>query len=311
MRRSCGLVWACALAALSAAGGCAAAPGGAARGLPAPSREVLANGMRLIVQEHRTSDVVALQLWVGVGGRDEEPQERGFSHFAEHMLFKGTETLGRGFVDQEVEAVGGRSNAGTSHDYTYYYMLLPASRTARGIEVLADIAFNSRFDPEEMDREREVVFEEIRLGEDSPRTALYRRLYDLSFAGHPYGQPVLGDPAALRAATRATLRGYYRRHYVPENMALVVVGAVDPAGVRAAVERSFGAVRGSGHTRPPQAPPAPIAGERRPPSGSGGWRRPSAARTWPRSTCSPTSSAARAAPGSTRRSGSGRASCPR
>src|SRR5205085_1197337 len=120
------------------------------------------------------------------------------------------ETLGRGFVDQEVEAVGGRSNAGTSNDYTFYYMLLPASRTLRGIEVLADMAFNSRFDPDELARERDVVFEEVRLGEDNPRSALYRRLYELTFEGHPYGYPVLGDPGVLRSATQTTLRAYYK-----------------------------------------------------------------------------------------------------
>src|SRR5262245_49047715 len=110
------------------------------RTLPPPVREVLANGVRVIVQEHRASPVVALQLWVAVGGRDERPEELGFAHFAEHMLFKGTESLGRGFVDREVEAVGGRTNAATSNDYTYYYLLLPVARTSRGIEVLADIA---------------------------------------------------------------------------------------------------------------------------------------------------------------------------
>ena len=121
------------------------------------------------------------------------------------MLFKGTDTLGPGFVDREVEGVGGRTNAGTSLDYTYYYMLLPSPRAARGIEVLADMAFNSSFDPTELGREREVVFEEVRVGEDNPRSFIGRRLYENAFAGYPYGYPVLGDPAALRAATRESL----------------------------------------------------------------------------------------------------------
>jgi zinc protease len=219
------------------------------RGLPPPSREVLPNGLRLIIQEHRAADAVALHLWVGVGGRDERPGERGFSHFAEHMLFKGTERRARGFVEQEVESVGGRTNAGTSYDYTFYYILVPAARAIHSIDVLADMAFNSKFDPEELGREREVVFEEVRLGEDNPRSSLFRRLYDLAFDGHPYGSPVLGDPADLRAATQASLRGYYKRHYTPENMALVVVGAVDPAQVRAAAARWFGSVPAAGHER--------------------------------------------------------------
>jgi len=244
--------------------GCAAAPQAASsRAVVPPSREVLANGVRLIIQEHRTADVVALQLWVGVGGRDEAPAERGYSHLVEHMLFKGTDHLPRGFMDREVEAVGGRANAATSHDYTYYHMLLPAARVARGIEVLADMAFNATFDPEEIVREREVVFEEVRLGQDNPRTVLRRRLHEVAFEGSAYGFPVLGDAAALRAATRATLRDYYRRHYVPENMALVVVGAVSPAEVRAAVTRSFGAVARAGHLREVPAPPSGLDAGRR------------------------------------------------
>ncbi|HET7874359.1 MAG TPA: pitrilysin family protein [Methylomirabilota bacterium] len=214
------------------------------------------------MQEHRAAQVVALQLWVGVGGRDEEPQEHGFSHFAEHMLFKGTENRQRGFVDRDVEAVGGRTNAGTSYDYTFYYILLPAARALGAIEVLADMAFNSAFDPAELDREREVVFEEMRLGEDNPRSSLYRRLYDLAFRGHPYGSPVLGDAAALRAATRATLRGYYKRHYVPENMALVVVGPVDPTQVREAAARAFGRIPRAGHRRAAMPPQPAIDGVR-------------------------------------------------
>src|SRR5262245_61258207 len=248
--------------ALSAMTACATPPRAPSRGLPPLSREVLPNGLRVVIQEHRTGDIVALQLWVGVGGRDETPGERGFSHFAEHMLFKGTEALGRGFVDREVEAVGGRTNAGTSYDYTYYYMLLPAARAPRGIEVLADIAVNSRFDPDELAREREVVFEEMRLGEDNPRSALHRRLYDLVFQGHAYGHPVLGDPAALRSATQAALHGYYKRHYTAENMTLVVAGPVDPDRIRAIATANFAPIPASGRIRPRPPLPSPIADPR-------------------------------------------------
>ena len=129
-------------------GGCVtASPTPGSRGLPAPIREVLPNGMRLIIQEHRAAATVAVHLWAGVGGRDEAVGERGFSHFAEHMLFKGTETRPRGFVERDVEAVGGRTNAGTSNDYTFYYLLLPATRIVAGISLMADMVLNSVFDP--------------------------------------------------------------------------------------------------------------------------------------------------------------------
>ncbi len=233
------------------------------RGLPMPSREVLPNGLRLITQEHRAGDIVALHLWVAVGARDEATGERGFSHFAEHMLFKGTETRARGFVEQEVESIGGRTNAGTSYDYTFYYILVPARHAVRALEVLADMAFNSKFDPAELAREREVVFEEVHLGEDNPRTSLFRQLYNLAFGEHPYGFPVLGDPNDLRAATQSTLRAYYKRHYVADNMTLVVVGAVGAEQIRAAAVRVFGAAPATGYRRAPMPPQPPIRGVRR------------------------------------------------
>ncbi|MGH7418181.1 MAG: M16 family metallopeptidase, partial [Candidatus Rokuibacteriota bacterium] len=208
---------------------------------------MLPNGVRLIVQEHRAASTVAIHLWTGVGGRDEAMGERGFSHFAEHMLFKGTETRPRGFVEAEVEAVGGRTNAGTSNDYTFYYLLLPAARALPGIPLIADMVLNSVFDPVELGRERDVVFEEVRLNEDNPRASLGRQLYGLLYQGHPYGRPVLGDADDLRGATRETLRGYYARHYVPDNMTLVVVGPVDPAQVRAAALAAFGARPAAGY----------------------------------------------------------------
>ncbi|MGH7366380.1 MAG: M16 family metallopeptidase, partial [Candidatus Rokuibacteriota bacterium] len=218
--------------------------------------------MRLIIQEHRAAATVAIHLWVGVGGRDEAVGERGFSHFAEHMLFKGTETRPRGFVERDVEAVGGRTNAGTSNDYTFYYLLLPATRTRPGIALIADMVLNSAFDPTELGRERDVVFEEVRLNEDNPRASLGRQLYSLLYQGHPYGRPVLGDAADLQEATRETLHGYYKRHYVPENMALVVVGPVSPAEVRAAAVSVFGALPQTGYTRRPLPPPAALDGVR-------------------------------------------------
>ncbi|MGH7368131.1 MAG: M16 family metallopeptidase [Candidatus Rokuibacteriota bacterium] len=245
-------------------GGCVTVPAAPAsrHGLPPPIRESLPNGMRLIIQEHRAAATVAIHLWVGVGGRDEAVGERGFSHFAEHMLFKGTETRPRGFVERDVEAVGGRTNAGTSTDYTFYYLLLPAPRTQPGIALIADMVLNSAFDPTELGRERDVVFEEVRLNEDNPRASLGRQLYSLLYQGHPYGRPVLGDAADLRGATRETLRGYYKRHYVPENMTLVVVGPVSPAEVRAAAVSAFGEVPPTGYTRRPLPPPAALEGVR-------------------------------------------------
>ena len=130
----------------------ACATGRSTPAAPIPSRHVLPNGVRVVIEEHRRSDVVALQLWVEAGGRDETSVEAGLAHYLEHMLFKGTTARPGGFIDREVEGVGGRMNAGTSLDYTYYHMLLPAPRALAGIETLADISVSASLDETQLER---------------------------------------------------------------------------------------------------------------------------------------------------------------
>src|SRR5205814_506514 len=139
-----------------------------------PTRDVLPNGLVLITQEHRAADVVALQLWVRVGGRDENASELGLSHYLEHMLFKGTPTRPPGSIDTLIEGLGGTSNAFTSYDYTHYDLVVPAQHMRAGIELLADIAVNASFEQRELDAERKVVFEETRLTEANPTRFLVR-----------------------------------------------------------------------------------------------------------------------------------------
>ncbi|HSL50183.1 MAG TPA: pitrilysin family protein [Candidatus Deferrimicrobiaceae bacterium] len=249
------------LTACAGAGGRPAAPAGEAEpDLPAPLRQVLRNGMRLIVQDHRASDIVAVYLFIGAGVRHEAPDQLGYAHFQEHMLFKGTDRFGPGHVDRTVEGVGGRSNAVTSFDYTSFYLVLPSEATATGIELLADMALRSSFAPEEVAREREVIFEEARIEQDNPRSAVVRQLYGLVFAGNPYGRPVLGTRETMQAATQERLRAFNRRYYVPENMTLVVAGPVSPVTVRGIVDRTFGRLPASGYRPAPAPAPRPLAG---------------------------------------------------
>lgn len=222
--------------ATASAGGPSATTGGP----PAPVREVLPNGVVLVALEHRASEVVALQLWVRVGGRDETPDELGLSHYLEHMLFKGTPTRPPGSIDRLIEGLGGQSNAYTSYDYTHYDLVLPAGQLRAGVDLLADIAVNAGFDQGEMDAERKVVLEEMRLTEDNPEKYLTRRLYEAGYEPHPYGRTLLGTPDLIGGLTRDTLRRYYAKMYVPAHMVLVVVGAVKLADVRAAALATFG-----------------------------------------------------------------------
>src|SRR5438094_9273737 len=136
-------------AVLLLASGCAAAGGYSVTsvGPPRPLREVRPNGVVLIAQEHRASDVVAVQLWMRMGGRDEAAEELGLAHYIEHMLFKGTPTRPPGSIDTLIEGFGGTSNAFTSYDTTHYDFVVQTRHLRAGVELLADLAVNARFTP--------------------------------------------------------------------------------------------------------------------------------------------------------------------
>ncbi|MBI1734652.1 MAG: insulinase family protein [Candidatus Rokubacteria bacterium] len=256
------------LLVLGAASGCAVVSDGReGRGagggdLPRPTREVLPNGVVMIVQPHRASDVVALQLWMRVGGRDEAPDDLGLSHYLEHMLFKGTASRPPGSIDRMIEGFGGASNAFTSYDYTHYDVVLPAEHVRSGIELLADIAVNASFPPEEIDGERQVVFEEMRLLEDDTDRFLVRRLYETAYAEHPYGRPILGPRPLIETLTRERLDRYYKKLYAPANMTIVVVGAVTPRQVRPVVAATFGRLAARPAPRATVAPSVPDGARR-------------------------------------------------
>jgi predicted Zn-dependent peptidase/DMSO/TMAO reductase YedYZ heme-binding membrane subunit len=237
--------------------GCATG-GGRAGGATSPTREVLPNGVVLITQEHRASDVVALQLWVRVGGRDEAPAELGLSHYLEHMLFKGTPTRPPGSIDAQLEGLGGNSNAFTSYDYTHYDVVVPVAGMRAAADILADIAVNASFVPAELESEKKVVFEEMNLTEDDPERFLTRRLTESGYVGHPYGRPVLGTRELIGALTRDTLNAYYKKHYVPGNMAFVVIGAVTHAQARAVAQETVGRLTGPAPARPAAPPARPL-----------------------------------------------------
>ncbi len=208
---------------------------------PAPiQRYILANGVRAIVQPFRASPVVALQLWVRAGSRDEQANELGLAHYLEHMVFKGTESRPPGSIEREIESVGGRINAATSLDYTFFHMVVPRATAMAGLEILADIAVNAALDETLLDAEKRIVLQEMRRNEDNAPRFLVETLYTLAFEGHVYGRPGIGTPELIQSLTREHLMNFYRRHYVPQAFTVVVVGAIDPDETRRAITRTFG-----------------------------------------------------------------------
>jgi zinc protease len=198
--------------------------GGIIGGTEGVARSRLENGMRVVLLEDHTAPIVAFQVWVGAGSADERPTEAGISHLIEHMLFKGTSTMRAGELAGTIERYGGRINAYTSYEYTVYHVVIASRFRREGLEVLADAIQHPSFDPQELTREKEVVIEEIRMGEDDPGGTLHRSLFKASFQRHPYGRPIIGYADQVQGFNRKDVVSYYRTWYVPSNMVLVVVG---------------------------------------------------------------------------------------
>src|SRR3954464_14730796 len=193
-------------------------------------RRVLDNGLTSLGEENHAAPVVAIQVWVRVGSADERSDEAGLAHLHEHMLFKGNARRGPGQIARTVEACGGEINAWTSFDQTVYHVVLASRFFAEGMDVLADAVTSAAFDRDELQREIEVVCEEIRRSQDSPTRKLSRELFALAFRRHPYGKPVIGTEESVRGFTRAGLLSFYRRWYRPENAVVIVVGDIREAG---------------------------------------------------------------------------------
>ena len=186
-------------------------------------REILPNGLTVLLRPHAVAPVAEVQIWARVGSADERPGEEGLAHFFEHMLFKGTARRGVGDVAGEIEGAGGRINAYTSYDVTVYHATVPSSATALGVDVLADAVRHSVFDPAEIEREVEVVLEEIRRGEDSPGQVLGNAVFAEVFRAHPYRFPILGTPASVSTFSRERVLAFHRRWYTPDNLMVIVV----------------------------------------------------------------------------------------
>jgi zinc protease len=204
-----------------------------------PERIQLDNGLTVVAQPHDAADVAAVQLWVRAGARDEGLDEAGLSHFIEHLLFKGTPTRGPGVIDETISGLGGEMNAATSQDWTYFHVVLPARRLETALDILADAAQHAVLDPVEVERERQVVLEEIRRAEDTPSAALWRALAHAHFGEHAYGRPVLGSFESISNVPREKILDYYRRSYVPNNTTIVVAGSQPASRSLDAVRRAF------------------------------------------------------------------------
>jgi zinc protease len=218
------------------------------------TRYELDNGMTVLLQRSAAAPVVACNVWVGVGSADEEPREAGLAHVHEHMLFKGTGNRQVGELAREVEAAGGHINAFTSFDQTCYYVVMSSRYFETGLDILSDAIKNSSFDADELERELEVIQEEIKRGKDNPSREASLKLFETAYAEHPYRLPVIGTSESVDSFGRDDVLSFFKKHYVPENMALVLVGDFELDEATGLVEKYFGEFENGGYTGRERAP---------------------------------------------------------
>ncbi len=187
----------------------------------------LDNGFTVILREDHSSPVVAVQVWVKTGSANETEEEAGITHLIEHMIFKGTPKRKTGEIAKTIEASGGHINAYTSLDRTVYHVEIAGSDFDTALDVLLDAVQHSLFDPEEIEKEREVVLEEYRRSLDRPHTVLGWSMMGLCYQRHPYKRPIIGYESTIRSFDRKDILNYMNKWYTPDNMLLVAVGDFD------------------------------------------------------------------------------------
>lgn len=214
---------------------------------------VLNNGLTVLVEEMPYLRSVSVGVWVKAGSMLETPEENGLSHFMEHMSFKGTANRTARQIAEEMDMLGGQLNASTSKLCTNYYAKVIDEDLAQAADILADMVCSPALDPEETDKERGVVLEEIAMVEDSPEDVVYDVLAEAVFGSQSLGQTILGPAEKVAAYTPQDLRAFRARHYGPQNAVVALAGHVDAQAARDLIEEKFGGWTGAAGQEYPQS----------------------------------------------------------
>ena len=191
------------------------------------NKTVFDNGVRVVTEHIPHARTVSVGIWVDVGCRDEHELTSGCSHFVEHMLFKGTAKRSAAQISRELDVLGGMANAFTSKDATCFYGTVLDDQLPKLIELFSDFFFHSLFSSEEIERERQVILQEINMVEDSPEELVHEHFERLLWGRHPLGNTVLGSMGVVSRMNRGTLRDFVEGHYLPGRIVLAAAGNVD------------------------------------------------------------------------------------
>ena len=213
----------------------------------------LKSGMTVLTDRMPHLESASLGVWVGTGSRDEKADEHGISHLLEHMAFKGTKKRSAREIAETIEAVGGDLNAATSVESTAYFCRVLKADVPLALDVLSDILAEPAFDPDELQREQNVIVQEIGAKEDDPDDLVFERLQEIAFPGQPVGRSILGTPETVTSFNPGKLRTYLDRNYRGPNMLVAAAGAVDHGQIVAEAERRFASFNGPDAPQPEAA----------------------------------------------------------
>jgi len=214
------------------------------------TKYVQENGLRVILEPVESSVSVSVGLWLTRGSRNEKPEEYGYAHLVEHMLFKGTEKYTGKELARMVDRVGGQHNAATNREYTCYYINIMADHLDMAVEILADMYYNPLFDSGELEKEKNVVLEEIMMCEEAHDEHVHDLFIEYMLQGHPLSHPILGTGKIIESSNSASLRRFYGDNYRNSNTIFVIAGNFDVQKARELVGRYFAAENGNPNPAP-------------------------------------------------------------
>ncbi len=205
-------------------------------------KKVLNNGLTVVVRPVHTVPKVSIQLWYNVGSKDEKDSERGIAHLIEHMIFKGTDRLSEADIDTISQKLSGSLNAFTSYDYTGYLFNFPSQHWQQSFDIMSDCMRNCTFKDYMLNSEMKAVIQELKMYKDKFASSLVEEMLASIFSDHPYHHPIIGYKQDLWSVDSNDLKAFYKKHYVPNNATMVVVGDVNPQEVFEQAEKYFGAI---------------------------------------------------------------------
>ena len=217
-------------------------------------RDVLDNGLRILTERMTQVRSVSIGVWLTRGSRHETAERGGIAHFVEHMLFKGTATRTAEDIAQQIDSIGGQLDAFTAKEYASYYIKVLDEHLPLAIDVLADIVRNPAFSPEDIEREKKVVVEEIKMVEDTPDDLVHEIFTQGFWENHPLGRPILGTRETVESFTSDSLRDYFGKAYTARNLIVSAVGNLEHERVRELVDEKFGSLEPTGEPISEQAP---------------------------------------------------------